>query len=166
MNREESIKKLSEMIEGIQFAMLTTYELDGTLRSRPMATQNKDFDGNLWFFSGRTSHKIEDLHHNPHVNLAYADSTKNRYVSVSGLASVVEDRKKIEELWSPELKAWFPKGLEDPELCLLQVRIDHAEFWDSPSSKMVQLFGFAKSLVTGEPYKPSEEENKKINLAG
>ena len=155
----DSIKKLGELIHDVKFAMLTSVHPDGSLRSRPMATQQVEFDGNLWFFTGLNSEKVRELESNPEVNLSYSAPDDQRYVSVSGRANVSRDRKKMEELWNPLLKAWFPRGLDDPDICLLHVDVTHAEYWDSPSSKMVQLAGFIKSVVTGKRLeKPGEHE--------
>lgn len=160
--RNESVKKLGAMIADIDFAMLTTAEEDGTLRSRPMSTQQVEFDGDLWFFTRASSPKVEEVEREQHVNVSYAKPEAQRYVSVSGKARLVRDAAKIKELWSPVLKAWFPKGPDDPDLALLKVSVEQAEYWDSPSSKMMHLVGFVKALATGQSYEPSE--NEKINL--
>lgn len=150
-NSNENInKKLHDLIKDIRFAMLTTVEEDGTLRSRPMATQEFEFDGDLWFFTAAHAPKVDEVQHNQHVNVSYAEPKDQKYVSVSGTAQLVRDRAKIEELWNPLFKAWFPQGLDDPELALLKVSVEKAEYWDSPSSKVVRLVGFAKALLTGK----------------
>ena len=150
--REESIAKLKDLIESIDFAMLTTVN-GGQLRSRPMSTQKFEMDGDLWFFTSDQTHKIEEIEQDSRVNVAYAKPEDNVYVSVSGRAELVKDKEKIEELWNPILKAWFPKGLDDPTLALLKISVEEAEYWDSPNSKIVQLYGFVKAMVTGEPAK-------------
>jgi general stress protein 26 len=157
----ENIKKLRKLIEDIKFAMLTTVEEDGTLRSRPMATQLAEFDGNLWFFTNANAPKVDEVQHEQHVNVSYANPDAQKYVSVSGRATLVRDRQKIEELWNPLYKAWFPKGLDDPDLALLRVSVEGAEYWDSPSSPVMRLVGFVKALTTGKPY--SGGENEKID---
>lgn len=162
--RDESVKKLGEMIEDIDFAMLTTAEEDGTLRSRPMSTQQVEFNGDLWFFTRADSPKVEEIEQERHVNVSYAKPEAQRYVSVSGRARLVRDPEKIRELWKPVLRAWFPKGLDDPDLALLKVSVEQAEYWDSPSSTMMHLIGFVKALATGQSYDPGE--NRKINLKG
>ena len=160
--REEAIEKLGNLIEDIDFAMLTTVDTDGVLRSRPMSTQEAEFDGTLWFFTSDKTHKVEEIERDNRVNASYAKPEDNVYVSVSGTASIVKDRAKMEELWNPILKAWFPEGLDDPTICLLKVDVEQAEYWDSPSSTLVQIVGFVKALVTGRS--ADGGENQKINL--
>lgn len=160
-SREESIKKLNDLIKDVQVAMLTTIDW-GVLRSRPMQTQEAEFDGTLWFFTSSDTHKADEIAKDPRVNVSYAAPASNTYVSVSGMAEIVEDRAKIEELWNPIYKAWFPKGLDDPTLCLLKATVEQAEYWDASSSTIVQVVGFVKALVTGE--RADGGDHGKVNL--
>lgn len=159
--RQESIEKLKSLTEKIDYCMLTTIDR-GHLRSRPMSTQEMDESGDLWFFTSDQTHKIDEIEADNRVNVAYSKPDSDTYVSVSGGASIVKDRAKMEELWNPVLKAWFPDGLEDPHLTLLKVSIEEAEYWDTPNSKVVQLVGFVKALVTGQQIEPGENEKLKL----
>ena len=161
-NRQSSIEKIRELTEGIDFCMLTTIDGD-QLRCRPMSTQQFEFDGDLWFFTDDNTHKIEEIERDSRVCVAYSNPEENVYLSLSGRAEVVKDRTKIEELWSPILKAWFPEGLDDPSLCLLRIPVEQAEYWDAPSSRIVRLFQLAKALATGQ--EADYGENKKIELS-
>lgn len=161
-NTKENLDKLISRIKDVKIAMMTTVDDDGTLRSRPMKTQQSEADGNLWFFTGYESGKSHEIDHDAHVNLSYANPDDNLYVSVSGRAQVLRDQQKIDQLWSSDLKAWFPDGKEDKNIGLIRVKIEKAEYWDTPSNTMVTLIGMAKAAITGEPAKGGE--NKKINL--
>jgi general stress protein 26 len=141
--------------------MLTTMD-EGHLRSRPMSTQKFEFDGDLWFFTSDQTHKIEEIERNNRVNVSYSNPPENRFVSVSGVAEIVKDRAKIEELWDPFLKAWFPMGLDDPTLCLLKVAVEKAEYWELPTGALVHVAGFVKSLVTGK--EAEWGDNEKIEV--
>jgi general stress protein 26 len=159
--REESIGKLNELIKDVQFAMLTTND-GGILRSRPMQTQDFDFDGDSWFFTSSNTHKAEEIERDSRVNVSYAAPDKNTYVSVSGTASIIKDQEKIDKYWSDVLKAWFPEGKDAPDLVLLKVAVEQVEYWDAPSSTIAQTIGFLKALATGE--KADVGENEKITL--
>ncbi len=159
----DDLKKLAELTQDIRIVMLTTAEPDGTLRSRPMAQQQADtFDGTIYFFTQRSSAKLDEIAQDRHVNLSYADPSDDTYVSISGTARELRDEAKMKELWSPALKAWFPDGLEDPELTLLKVTATQAEFWDTNDSTVVKAIGFVKAVVTGTEYEPGE--NVKVSL--
>lgn len=164
MNNEqqENLQKLIEKIKDIKITMMTTMEEDGSLRSRPMRHSEVKDDGAIWFFTEYISGKSQEIKNDSHVNLGYSNPDDEVYVSVSGRATLSRDKAKIDELWSPVLKAWFPNGKDDPNIGLIRVSIDKAEYWDSPSSTMVHLYGMAKAVLTGERADPGE--NKKINL--
>ena len=159
-SHEESVKKLAEIIKGVKFAMLTTADKDGTLHSRPMATQNTDaeFDGTLWFFTKASAPKVDEIDHEHHVNVSYAETGHQRYASVSGMARLVRDAAKNNEFWTPAMKAWFPKGPDDPETALLHVDVAKAEYWESAPNPIVVAIGYVKATLTGKPYRAGDNE--------
>lgn len=164
--KPDHIKKISELIKDIKFAMLTTVDETGSLRSRPMAVQNTEFDGELWFFTKATAPKVDEVEHEHHVNVSFSHPEDQSYVSISGQAKLVRDAKKNHDLWTPAMKAWFPDGPDDPEVALLQVTAEKAEYWDTPHSVVVHAVGFVKATLTGKPYHPGENEKVDLTTAG
>ncbi len=159
--KNKDLSKVKEMVEAIRIAMMTTVDENGHLVSRPMAVQQMDEDGTLWFFTKKSSPKVDQIEQNDQqVNISFADTDDSSYVSISGSAQEMDNRAKIDELWSAAAKPWFPEGKDDPELTLLKVHTDMAEYWDSTSSRMVRFFEMARAAVTGDTYK--EGENKKV----
>ena len=157
-DKQAQVKKLRELIEDIKIAMLTTEHDDGRLRSRPMMAIKMDEAGCLWFFTNRDGEKSEAIREKCDVNLSYSNPEKEKYVSVSGDAQLVNDRVKIKELWSPFVKSWFPKGVDDPNLVLLKVDITSAQYWDVKSSTLVELVGYVKATLSGETFGKSKAE--------
>jgi len=145
-------RKLFDMIKDVKFAMFTTHKLQGHLHSRPMTTMNKsiDEDDSLWFFMSRSSAPVSEFQGDDQVNVSYADPGKDTYVSVSGVAHVVEDQAKKQALWTKAVDAWFKGGVNDPDLALVRVRIEHADYWDVKESKLVQLYKMAEAAFTGK----------------
>ncbi|HEY6802788.1 MAG TPA: pyridoxamine 5'-phosphate oxidase family protein [Pyrinomonadaceae bacterium] len=163
MANKDDLEKLKEMLKDIDFCMLTTINDEGELHSRPMSLNSEiDDEGNLWFFTSTNSLKTHEIANNSKVNASFADTDSHQYVSVSGTAELVNDRNKIKELWKPILKAWFPDGPDQANLGLLRVRLEKAEYWDSPSSTVAQMFSFVSAIVTGKQVELGE--NKKITL--
>ena len=162
----QAAAKLKEKVKKVDIAMLTTEEVDGHLRSRPMHTTQVDDNGVLWFFTSDESGKAYIIEkENCKVNLAYADPQKDTYISISGTADIVEDRAKMEALWNPAMKAWFAQGLDTPDIALVKVSAERAEYWDVTSNKMVQLFAMAKSAITGDSDAArSVGNNEKMNI--
>ena len=161
--REDSLQKIRGMVKDIDFCMLTTVDEDGSLHSRPMSINEQiDPNGDLWFFTNASSHKVSEIARLPKVNVSFADPDNQHYISISGEAQLVRDRNKIEELWKPEFKMWFPEGKDDPEIALLRVRLEKAEYWDSPSSTIAYVLNFVSSVVTGK--EADWGENRKVEM--
>jgi general stress protein 26 len=161
--QEENVRKLREMIKGIKFAMLTTVEDDGSLRCRPMLTLDVEFDGDLYFFTRVSAPKVDEVERDRHVCVSYVKPEDQRYVSMSGLARLLRDHAKMEALWTPELKAWFPDGVKDPELALLWISVTQAEYWEGPSGTLVYMAG-VKAMAAGIAF--GDIENEKLELKG
>lgn len=149
----EQVTRVAEMVERAQSCMLTTMTLDGRHHARPMAVQEVEFDGDLWFFAYSDSAKVADALANPQVNVSFANDKDAEWTSITGTVEVVEDRQKAEELWSAPLKIWFPDGPGTPGLVLLKVHAEGAEYWDGPSSKVARMFGAVRAAVSGDPDK-------------
>lgn len=156
---QQALDELREVIKDVKVAMLVTETADGSLRSRPMATQQTEFDGDLWFFTDLDSAKVFEIESERHVNVSYADPSHDKYASVSGLASLFNDRSKIRELWNAHAKAWFPGGPDDANVALIRVRPTAAEYWDTPSGTLIDIAGFVKAVTSGERLdKPGKHE--------
>jgi general stress protein 26 len=144
-----AVKKLRKMMKDIRIAMLTTTARDGSLRSRPMMTSEVEFAGDLWFIARSNSGLADEISGNSSVNVSYANPKQDRYISVTGSASLIQDRDKVRELWSGKHKSWFPDGKKDPDLALVRIDVHFAEFWDA-SSNSVQLSQFVRPEVETE----------------
>lgn len=160
----DELTKIGELVKRMKVGMLTTIDdAEGALRSRPMHALELDQHGCLWFFGSATSPKVEEAHaHSQEVNISFADSHKMDYLSISGHMKISQDRDKMKMLWSPYIKIWFPKGLDDPNLALLGIEIDTAEYWEAPGNAVKRLYGFAKALTTGD--KSAIGDHEKIKL--
>lgn len=147
----EARDKIWDLIKDIKVAMMATWDEDShKAHSRPMmALQTEEFDGTLWFFTGKDSRKAHEVSESREALLNYSDPKGQKYVSVSGQASLVDDREKIAELWTDYARIWFPDGIDDPNLVLLRFEAETAEFWEAPNA-MVRGVSYVKSLVTGE----------------
>lgn len=150
LNSGEAIKKLQDLVNDIKTCILITSGKNGSRTSRPMAVINTDHMGNIWFFTGLDSNKVKDIEMEHFVQMIFAHPGKDSYLDVRGRANVVTDKNTIKENWTPLVKAWFPGGVEDPNLCLLQIKTDEAHYWDTDTTKMVHLAQSALSIVTGK----------------
>ena len=146
----EARDRVKELVEDIDITMLTTVDAEGRLVSRPMSTREMDDDGVIWFFTSDETKKADEVEADHDVNLAYCDAKGMRYVSVAGRATIVHDRARMEQLWSPSLDIWFEEGLDTPDIALLTVTPVETEFWEPAHGKLAIAAGMLKALVTRE----------------
>jgi len=152
--------KVQDLIRSSRIAMLTSVSPEGALVSKPMANQDVEFDGVVWFIAERSSEKVRNIEANPHVNVSY--STSSSWVSLAGRAAVVDDHAKLAELWDTFTDAWMEGGPDNPNNVLIKVDADSAEYWDSPGSKVTQVLNLVKTKVTGKRF---EGDNEKVDLS-
>ncbi|MBS0546686.1 MAG: pyridoxamine 5'-phosphate oxidase family protein [Proteobacteria bacterium] len=159
----DTTAKLWDLIRDIKYGMFTARHGNGHLHSRPMTTLDRDEQGGiLWFFMSRSSEPVMDIENMSEVNLSYSDAGRDAYVSVSGTAHVVNDMGQKKRLWSPMVQAWFPGGIDDPDLALVAVTIDHAEYWDVKTNKATKIYEMAKAAMTGTT--PSIGEHAQVRM--
>ena len=152
---------LWDLIKQTRFCMLSHRHADGSLHAHPLTTQNKTLgeDGRLYFFVSRKTEMGQRLREDGNVNLAYANPHEDTWVSVTGTAQVLDDPEKKRELFNTIAKAWFPGGAEDPDLELVEVQIDEAEYWNVKENKLLQLLKMGKAAATGtRPKKMGEHD--------
>jgi len=141
---------LAKKLEGIRFTMFTTRQGDD-MRARPMTTLEASDDGSLWFFGVRDSELTNEVAADSRVGLAYADNGSGTYAYVVGRGYLREDRAQVDELWNAIPKAWY-NGPDDPDLQLVEVRLETAEYWDSPDSGVVRFLGILRAAVTDDEH--------------
>ena len=151
------IRELYALVDGIETAMFTTRRRDGHLVSRPMATQKRSPGADFWFVTYKGAEKLDELAHDPHVNLSYYKDRTREWISVSGTAETSTNRRKIRELYEPDWKAWFGDeggakdgGPDDPRMVLIKVKAREATFLDIKKPQPVILFEVLKGMVTGK----------------
>ncbi|MGJ4957926.1 pyridoxamine 5'-phosphate oxidase family protein [Bradyrhizobium sp. HKCCYLRH2015] len=148
-----------DLMKKIGFAMLVTRDGD-RLRARPMSAYLARDENMIYFLTDARRHKDEEIARSPQINLSFADAGAQKYVSLTGTAAVSNDRGKIRELFSTPAKAWWDSA-EDPNIRLLKITPDDAEFWDAPGT-VVSYVKMAAAAVTGT--RPDLGDNRKVAM--
>jgi general stress protein 26 len=156
----EDTRKVAELVTGQKFGFLTTTTPEGKLTSRPMALQEVEFDGDLWFFAEQSAPWLTHIARSPQVNVGVGSG--GTWVSLTGHAAIVDDVAKKKDLWNSGVEAWLPQGPEDPSVVLVKVDGDSAEYWDSPGNRLATAFSFVKAKATGD--QPDTGHHEKVDL--
>ncbi|MEC0304486.1 general stress protein [Terribacillus saccharophilus] len=157
MLKQEEMETVRELIKDIDTAMLTTVTEEG-LVSRPMKTQEVEFDGDLWFFTKKETDKYEEILHEQDVNVAYAGKS---YVSIRGSAEIVSDLEKKKELWSKAYEKIMQTSYDSPDVVLIKIQAEAAEYWDT--GNFTKKIAFMYKRMTGQSAK-STDINETVEL--
>ncbi len=161
VNDDEARIKVRELLEQIRTVMLVTTDTDSLMQARPMSVLAVEGD-TVWFFSDANSPKMFEIDQDHDVLLTAANPSSQDYVSARGVARIVQDEAKKQELWTEMARLWFPDGAKSPNLVLIGVDLVGAEYWDSPSSTALFAYGYIKALVAKKP--PAAGENAKVRF--
>lgn len=154
---------LQEIASAFRNAMLVTRGLDGSLHARPMALAEMESDADAIFSTSLDSPKIQEIELNPEVLVTF--QSRSEFASIHGTASIIRDRSEIDRLWSESWRIWFPKGKDDPNLCLLKVSADRGEYWDTSGLEGIKFaIESVKARLAGRTAEKSEMQNAKVEL--
>lgn len=155
------ITKIAELTRGIKFAMVTFVNHEGHLHAAPMTTQDEEFNGTIWFIGAKDSDLVRSIPGNAQVNLGYSDPASHNYVSINGKAELVTDKAKLDELWNDGYNAFFEQGKEDPNIQLIKVVGNGAQYWEG-AGRITTFIKMTKAAITGTTAKVGETEGVKL----
>lgn len=147
------------LMEKISICMLSTRDGE-QIRSRPMGAYVRRQENAVYFLTDVRRHKDDEIQKFSNVCLAFADASGQKYVSMTGRAAVSNDRGKIRELFSTPAKAWWDSA-DDPNIRVLKVTPNDAEYWDSPGT-VVSYIKMAAAAATGT--RPDIGDNRKVAM--
>jgi general stress protein 26 len=161
-DRATALAELARLIDGIPVAMVTTIADDGLLGCRPMLLERLEPDGSLTFLTHLSSQKVHEVVRDARANVAFVSDKGDRYVSVSGVAAATHDTARMQMLWNPTYRAWFPQGPDDPDSAILTIEIERIEYWDVPTSRVVRLWCAVKAMATGQVVEAGEHQRRDL----
>jgi general stress protein 26 len=147
---DNQLEKLHGLLSDFDVVMLMTMGGPAGCHARPMAVARLDENTDLWFFASLDSTTVREIEADSHVQI-HGQGKCSTYVVLVGHATVVEDRAMIREAWKPTFKIWFPGGADDPNVVLLHVKGEHAEYWDNTGATAL-VMGPTLEIKEGEQH--------------
>ena len=154
LSGDDALAKLREMLKDFPIAFMVTVN-GGDVTARPIGVvgDHAGFDGTLWFITDKRSRKVRAIEDGATTTLLFQNDQEGNYLQLTGRASVVEDRARLEELYTTLQRTWFPNGVDDPDITLVRFDAVEGNYWDKHDSLVRLAVAFAKSMVTGTPGK-------------
>lgn len=164
MNKQENIDKIQAMVKDVKYTMMTTSTSENHLHSCPMNTTETSIGAReIWFIGHTPSQTVDNIKHSPELNLSYVAEDNKKYLSITGKAELVEDRAKLEELWSVVYNAYFEQGIDDPQIQLIKVIPHGAEYWENGNT-LTSALKLTAAAVTETAVGDSLGENFSVAL--
>jgi general stress protein 26 len=134
----EAVAKIKGLVAQADSCFFCTEPRAGdSLGTRPMAVQEVDDAGHLWFLSADDSHKNQELMRDAAVRLYFQGSAHSDFLVLDGTATVTRDRARIHELWKPLYRTWFTEGPDDPRITVIEVTPSEGYYWDNKHGDLV-----------------------------
>jgi general stress protein 26 len=156
---EEARDRAWELAADIKICMFITWDGERQ-RARPLAANVMRDEHAIHFLVDVNGMKDDQVEQFPTVTLAFADTGKYKFVTMSGNAVVSNDRARIDDLWTPDNKAFWDSK-DDPDIRVITVKPDEAEVWDSPGV-IVSTVKMLSAAVTGA--KMELGNNRKVTM--
>lgn len=157
--------KLIDLLHDFDNAMLVTRGEQGQLAARPMAIAQVQEQGTLWFVTDRHSGKVDDMQANHHV--AVVMQSDRKFVSISGSATMVDDRQKLNDLWKESWKVWFPEGKSSDSIVLLKIEPNSGDYWDNSGASGIRyLLKAGKAYLQGERPEADQKTHASVSMSG
>ncbi|MFO7720493.1 MAG: pyridoxamine 5'-phosphate oxidase family protein [Gillisia sp.] len=161
LTSKEALEKMTSLVNAIKTAMLLTDLKKQPISAIPMTTKEVDEEGNIWFLSGLKSGHNSNIIQNPQVQLLYSNPSGMEFISIYGMATVITDKEKLNNLYTNLDDAWF-EGNDDPNLSALKITPKEAYYWDTKQNKYISLFKMGLAAITGD--KADVGKKGKLNL--
>ena len=163
LNSQEAIEKIKELVDKAETCFFcTAVTTHDSVGARPMAVQEVDDAGHLWFLSASDSHKNAELTNDSHVRLYFQGSAHSDFLLLDGTASVSRDKQRIKELWKPILKTWFTEGENDPRITVIRFKPSQGYYWDTKHGMAVAGIKMLIGAATGKTLDDSIEGRLKV----
>ena len=136
---ELQLSDVSKMMSKLDICMMAISAMDGTLTSRPISNNGDvEYNGNSYFFTYEKSEVITELKKNGNLNLSFTGKDE-LYISITGKAQLIIDKRVLKEHWLDELEQWFEDGIDTAGIILIHVKADSIKFWHKDKQGEVKL---------------------------
>ena len=132
-NPEQTIGNL---IDKQKIAFIASVDADGFPNMKAMLSPRKR-NGlkEIWFSTNTSSIRVAQYRENPKASVYFYDKRFFRGAQLRGTMEVLEDATIKEELWEFGDKMYYPKGVTDPDYCVLKFTAQNGRYYSNFKSE-------------------------------
>ena len=151
LSRDELISAARETMSAARYCALITQDSLGRPQARTLDPFPPDENMVVWLGTNPRSRKVAAIRRNPRVTLYYFDREAQSYVTLYGIARLVNDPKAKLKWWKDEWKDFYPDRTRD----FLLIRV---------TPERLEVVNVKKNIV-GDPHtwKPPTVKFRKVS---
>jgi len=124
-SRDTLISAAREIMTNTRYCALITTGRNGRAHARTMDAFAPEEDMTVWLATNPRSRKVAEVRRNPKVALYYFDRESAAYVTIYGIARLVNDKGEKAKRWKDDWKTFYPD--RDKSYLLIKVTPDRLE---------------------------------------
>ena len=141
-----------DTVVATRICWLATRSLEGGTNVRAVDCWKGAPGSDKWtrrFLVRRTSRKVAEMRAAPMVSLACQHASGERWVTLGGRATIIDDIAEMRTIWTGELDAKFPPGFANANMIVVRLDVDRVEV--HVRGLTPEPFGTGRTLLERQP---------------
>jgi len=133
-------KTIGNLIDKQKIAVIASVDGGGFPNMKAMLSPRKRNGlSEFWFSTNTSSMRVAQYRENPKASIYFYDKRFYRGVQLCGAMEVLEDAEIKEEIWEFGDKMYYPKGVTDPDYCVLKFTAQNGRYYSNFKSEDFEI---------------------------
>lgn len=133
---KDAVKTIGNLIDKQSISYISSVDSDGFPTIKAMFTPRKRIDIKVFYYTtNASSMRVSQYRTNPKASIYFCDKRFYRGVMLTGIIEVLEDTKSKEMIWLEGDTMYYPKGVTDPDYCVLKFTAASGRYYSNFKSE-------------------------------
>jgi general stress protein 26 len=129
-------KTIGNMIDKVGVSIISSVDEYGFPNTKAMLPPRKrEGIKHLYFTTNTSSMRVKHYTANPKACIYFFDKRFFRGVMLKGIMEILKDSASKEMIWEPGDEMYYPKGVTDPDYCVLKFTAQSGRFYSNFKSE-------------------------------
>ena len=134
------LERIEKLIDLCSTAVLCSVDENGYPCAKAMlAPRRREGLTEIWFSTNTSSQSVERYRANNKASVYFYDAATFQGVMLRGVMEVRHDAASREALWQEGDEMYYPKGVTDPDYCVLRFTSESARYYADFQSTDIKL---------------------------
>jgi general stress protein 26 len=133
-------KTIGNMIDKAGISIISSVDEEGFPNSKAMLPPRKrDGIKHIFFTTNTSSMRVSQYRINPKACVYFFDKRFFRGVMLKGTMEILTDKKSKKMIWREGDELYYPKGVTDPDYCVLKFTAQQGRYYSNFKSKNFKI---------------------------